>query len=139
VLCLGFPARRSSLSERSKNLDYTCYMRMSSGLLGNSLNRGGSPRDVAAIVLQEISRFGRWIAYPADGRPRPITPRAAIKALRLAWQFSRPYGHMEVEHGLRTDQVVMVADMERISVQLGLASGCFGQYSELGAQPGSGF
>ena len=70
-------------------------MRVILGLLGNSQNRGSSPWDVMAEVLQLIGGLDRWVVYLAVGRRQPLARYAIGEVFRFARKLSRSCGLLE--------------------------------------------
>src|SRR6201981_3940308 len=90
-------------------LECTCDMRVSFGLLTDSLDDGASPWDVVAVVLQVVGALGRLMMYVAEGgsERHPLGRSAANEVRVFAPEFSR--SRVLVQHGIGTDRRTVVA------------------------------
>ena len=84
-------------------------MRVSFGLLTDSLDDGAGPWDVLAIVLQVVGALGRLMMYVAEGgsKRNPLGRSGADEVLVFAPEFSR--SRVMVQHGTGIDRQTIVA------------------------------
>ena len=98
-------------------------MRVSFGLLTDSLDDGAGPRDVLAIVLQVVGALGRLMMYVGEGgsKGHPLGRSAADEVLVFAPKFSR--ARVLVQHGPGIDRQTIVTRVigEKSYPRLGLA------------------